>query len=352
VDDQPREINGRFGKKASTNGKFRRRVGPSPALYRTRAQRAEGRAAAQREAAAGASPRYSAATTVKREHDYEDEYAFDDYGSEESSKRPRFSSGPAYAPTQYFSPNPMSFARKKWAPAQPPPPPTHHLRSLGALPHQDPDVRSVRPPASSSASAPFVPSLLSSPSLPPLLAEGEEVEDESDGGESDDGDLPVTPENVPGLEPHAQGDADAGLESEDNELPPSGRSTKHSLPTLWKPSPFAYAARRWASHEGGGRPYERDREHSQLFHAYRRAEQTFQTPRRGPAASWGSGTATDVSVGVGATSDVTGGDARSGGTGGGIPRADWIQVNGSAADFRKWDTYEADSASSSEEEVC
>jgi hypothetical protein len=351
VDDQPRENNGRFGKKASTNGRFRRRLGPTPALHRTRAQRALERAAAQRERDSS-SPGHSAATAMKRERSYEDEYShdIDMHWLEESAKRPRVSSGPGYAPTQYFTPNPMSFARKKWAPAQPPPPPTHHLRSLGALPYPDSDVRNTRQQTSLSSSAPIMSSQLSSPPPPPpLLAEDENVEDEPDGGESDDGDLPVTPENVPGPEPDAQVDVDAGLESEDNELPLPGSSTKY-LPTLWNPSPFAYAARRWASHDGS-RQYEQDQERSQFFLAPDRTEQTFSTPRRGPATGWGGGTATNVSVGVGDTSRALGAGACGGSAGGGTARAEWMQMNGTAKDFSTWDPYR-DSVSSSEEEVC
>jgi [histone H4]-N-methyl-L-lysine20 N-methyltransferase len=346
IDDQPRENNGRFGKKESTNGKFRRRVGPTPVPYRTRAQRAEGRAAA----AANASHGHDAATSVKRERNHEHEHD-DDFGLEEHSKRSRVSSGSGYAPTKYFTPNPMSFARKKWAPALPPPPPTHHLRSLGAPLHVDRDVRAAFAPPSSSASAPPMSSQLSPPPLPSLLGESEHPEDATDGDESDDGDWPVTPENVPEPEPNTQQDGETGHESEDNELPMSGGSTKHSLPTLWKPSPFAFAARRWASHEGG-RQYEQDREHSQFFRAYSRTEQTFSTPRRGPAASWGTGTATNVSTGLGDANRAPGTGACGGGAGGTVTRVEWMQVNGTAPEFRKWDTYEADSVSSSEEEVC
>ncbi len=350
VDDQPRDNNGRFGKKASTNGKFRRRLGPTPAPHRTRAQRAEERAAAQREAEATSSTSdHSVATAVKRERSYDHEYAdaSDMYGLEESPKRPRVSSGSGYSHTQYFTPNPMSFARKKWAPALPPPPPTHHLRSLG-LPYPDLEARNAHQPTSLSSSAPLMSSQLSSPPPPPpLLAESETLEDEADGGASDDGDLPVTPENVPGPEP----DADAGIEEpEDNELPLSGSSTKY-LPTLWKPSPFAFAARRWASHEGGSRQYEQDREHSQFFRSSKRTEQTFSTPRRGPAASWGAGTATNVNAGVGDASRASGAGARGGSASGSIARTAWVQMNGSAADLDRWDTC-GDSASSSEEEVC
>ena len=352
IDDQPRENNGRFGKKASTNGKFRRRIGPIPAPHRTRAQRAEGRAAAQREAAVSASPGHSAVNTAKREHEHEHEYAFDTYGSEESAKRPRVSSGSSYAPTQYFTPNPMSFARKKWAPAQPPPPPTHHLRSLGALLHLGSDVLSTRTSPLLSASAPLV-SSQPSVALPQLVTESADLEDESDGVESDDGDLPVTPENVPGLELDAQ-DADAGLESEDNEPPLSGGATKHPLPTLWKPSPFAFAARRWAAHEGVSRQYERERDEgrSQFFRASGGTDPTFSTPTRGQAAGWGTRTTTNVSAGVGDTSRASSDGACGGSAGGGIPRTEWTQVNGTAAEFRRWDPYQVDSVSSSEEEVC
>src|SRR6266850_37986 len=175
-------------------------------------------------------------------------------------------------------------------------------------------------------------------------------EDATDGDESDDGDWPVTPENVPEPEPNTQQDGDAGLESEDNELPMSGSSTKHSLPTLWKPSPFAFAARRWGSHEGG-RQYEQDRDHSQFFRAYSRTDQTFSMPKRGPAASWGTGTATNVSTGLGDASRAPGTGACGGDAGGAITRVEWMQVNGTAPEFRKWDTYEVDSVSSSEE-VC
>jgi hypothetical protein len=181
---------------------------------------------------------------------------------------------------------------------------------------------------------------------PPLLAESENFDDEADGGESDDGDLPVTPENVPGPEPNA----DAGLESEDNELPLSGSSTKY-LPTLWKPSPFAFAARRWASQDGGSRQSEHDRERSQFFRTSKRAEQTFSTPRRGPTADWGAGIATNVSPGVSDASRTPGAGARGGSAGGGIARTEWVQMNGTAEEFGRWDPY-GDSASSSEEEVC
>jgi hypothetical protein len=345
VDDQPRDNNGRFGKKESTNGKFRRRFGPTPALHRTRAQRAEDRAAAQREADASSTSGYGAATAIKRERSYEYEYdhahSIDTHWPGESAKRLRVSSGPGHAHTQYFTPNPMSFARKKWAPAQPPPPPTHHLRSSGVLPYSDPDL----PNARSSSSAPAMSSQLSPLPPPPLLAESENFDDEADGGGSDDGDLPVTPENVPGPEP----DADAGLELED-ELPVSGSSTKY-LPTLWKPSPFAYAARRWASQDGGSRQSEHDREHSQFFRSSKRTDQLLSTPRREPAADRVAGVATNVSAGVSDASPTPGAGARGSGAGGSIARAEWVQMNGTAADLGKWDPYR-DSASSSEEEVC
>ena len=345
VDDQPRDNNGRFGKKESTNGKFRRRFGPTPALYRTRAQRAEERAAAQREADASSTSGHSAATTIKRERSYEHECAhdIDTHKPEENGKRLRVSSGSGFSHTQYFTPNPMSFARKKWAPAQPPPPPTHHLRSLGVLPYPDPDLPNAR---SLSSSAPVMPSQLSPLPPPPLLAGNENFDDEADGDGSDDGDFPVTPENVPGPEP----DADAGLEPEDNELPFSSSSTNY-LPTLWKPSPFAFAARRWASQDGGSHQSEHDREHSQFFRASKRAEQTFSTPRRGPAADWSAGIATNVNAGVSDTSRSPGSGARGGSAGSSIARTEWVQMNGTATEFRRWDLY-GDSASSSEEEVC
>ena len=342
VDDQPRETNGRFGKKASTNGKFRRRIGPTPVLHRTRAQRAEGRAVAQREAAANAN---AGASAVKRERDHEYERARS-VDAEGVAKRPR---GSPYFRPQYFMPNPMSFARKKWAPTQPPPPPTHHLRSLGALPHSDPDMLALRPPASSSAPTPFVSSQLSPP---PLLAEGEGLENDSDDGGSAGGDWPVTPENVPGPEPETQQNADAGLESEDNELPPPVSSTNHALPTLWKPSPNAYAARRWASQESNNGQNERDQERWQFFRAFGSEQQSFSAPRRGPALGRRTGTGTCVSPGVSDACSAAGARARSGSAGGGIARTEWIQVNGTADQFRKHDTYEVDSASSSEEEVC
>jgi hypothetical protein len=350
VDDQPRDDNGRFGKKESTNGKFRRRFGPTPVLHRTRAQRAEERAAAQREAAVSSTPGYGAATAVKRERSYEHEHthSIDTHWLVENAKRPRVSSGSGYAYTQCFTPNPMSFARKKWAPALPPPPPTHHLRSLGVLPYPDPDLPDAHLSTSLSSPAPVMSSQLSPLPPPPLLAEGENFDDEADGGESDDGDLPVTPENVPGPEP----DADAGPESEDNELPLSGSSTKY-LPTLWKPSPFAFAARRWASQDGGSHQSEHDRERSQFFRASNRTEQTLSTPGRGPAGGWGAGIATNVSAGVSDASRTPGAGARGGSAGGGIPRTEWVQMNASAAESGRWDLYGyGDSTSSSEEEVC
>ncbi|KAI9463622.1 hypothetical protein BJY52DRAFT_925403 [Lactarius psammicola] len=343
VDDQPRENNGRFGKKATTNGKFRRRIVPPPVLRRTRAQRAEGRAEAQREAAASASASAPAnaengtATAVKRERDHE----HDTIGAdrvEVSPKRPRvLSSG---APTQYFTPNPMSFARKKWAPAQPPPPPTHHLRSLGSLSRPDSDIPLPRPPASATHLSP-----------PPLLADGDDPGDESDGSGSDDGYLPVTPENLPGPEPEAEQGGDAGAESEDNEPFLSGAATIHPLPTLWKPSPFAFAARRWASQESSSGRQERDRDRMRFFRAYN-SEQPFSFPGPRPAIGRDTGTGTVASAGVGNASTSAGISARSGSAGGSIARTEWIQVNGTTEQFRKWDTYEVDSASVSEEEVC
>lgn len=339
VDDQPRDINGRFGKKATTNGKFRRRIVPPPALRRTRAQRAEGRAEAQREAAASAStPAISengTATAVKRERDHEyDAIEVDEV--EAYAKRPRvLSSGAAM---QYFTPNPMSFARKKWAPAQPPPPPTHHLRSLGSLPLPDSDITSPCPPASVTHLSP-----------PPLLAEGEDPGEESDGSGSDDGYLPVTPENLPGPEPEAEQGGDAGAESEDNEPLLSNAATIQPLPTLWKPSPFAFAARRWASQESSAGRQERDRDRMRFFRAYK-SEQPFSFPGPRPAIGRDTGTRTGASAGIGSASAGAGTGARSGSAGGSIARTEWMQVNGTAAQFRKWDTYEVDSASVSEEE--
>jgi hypothetical protein len=336
VDDQPRENNGRFGKKAATNGKFRRRLVLPPVLRRTRAQRAEGRAEAQREAAASASAPAIAedddAAAVKREHD-----PIGADGVEASVKRPRvLSSG---APTQYFTPNPMSFARKKWAPALPPPPPTHHLRSLGSLPPRpDSDTPFPHPPASATH--------LSPPPLPPLLAEGDDPGDESDGSGSDDGYLPVTPENLPGPEPEAEQGGDAGADSEDNEP-----RTVHPLPTLWRPSPFAFAARRWASQDSSAGRQERDRDRMQFFRPSK-SEQPFSFPGPRPAIGRDTGTGTGASAGVGNASTGASIGARSGSAGGAIARTEWMQVNGTAAQFRKWDTYGVESASVSEEEVC
>jgi hypothetical protein len=347
VDDQPRDNHGRFGKKESTNGRFRRRLGPTPVPHRTRAQRAEERAAAQRESASSSTSGHGAATAFKRERSYEREYthAIDTYWPGENVKRSRVSSSSGYGCTQYFTPNPMSFARKKWAPAQPPAPPTHHLRSLGVLPYPDPDLPNARQSTSLSSSAPAMSSQLSPLPPPPLLAGSENFDDEADGGESDEADLPGTPENVPGPEP----DANAGLESEDNELPLSGSSTKY-LPTLWKPSPFAFAARRWASQDGSSRQSEHDRERSQFFRTSKRTEQKFSTPSRGPSG-WSPGIATDVSAGVGDAGRTPGAGARGGNADGGIARTEWVQMNGTAAEFRRWDPF-GDSASSSEEEVC
>ena len=344
VDDQPREINGRFGKKAATNGKFRRRIVPPPLLRRTRAQRAEGRAEAQREAAASASApaiaENGAATAVKRERDHE----YDDADVDEvetSAKRSRvLSSG---APTQYFTPNPMSFARKKWAPAQPPPPPTHHLRSLGSLPRPDSDTASPRPSASAT--------LLSPSPFPPLLAEGEDPGDESEGTGSDDGPLPVTPENVPGPEPEAEQGGDVGAESEENEPLVMVHHLPTTRPTLWRPSPYAFAARRWALQDSSAGRQGRDQDRMQFFRAYK-SEQTFSFRGPRPASGRDTGTRSGASAGVGNASTGAGIGAHRSSTGGNIARTEWIQVNGTAEEHRKWDTYEAESASVSEEEVC
>jgi hypothetical protein len=343
VDDQPREINGRFGKKATTNGKFRRRLVPPPVLRRTRAQRAEGRAEAQREAEASASAPTTAengtSTAVKRERDYEYD-AVEADGVETSAKRSRvLSSG---APTQYFSPNPMSFARKKWAPALPPPPPSHHLRSLGTLPRPDSDSASPRAAASTSHLSPLP--------LPRFLAEGEDLGNESDGIGSSDGSLPVTPENLPGHEPEAEQGGDAGAESEDNE-PLRSNAAVHPVPTLWKPSPFAFAARRWASQENNAVRQERENDRMRFFRTYQSEQQfSFRGPKS--AISRNTGTGTGASAGIGNTSAGAGTGARSSSAGGSISRTEWIQVNGTAEQFRRWDPYGVDTASVSEEEVC
>ena len=347
VDDQPRENNGRFGKKATTNGKFRRRLVPPPVLRRTRAQRAEGRAEAQREAEASASASTTAeekgvSTAVKRERDYGHD-AVEADGVETSSKRSRvLSSG---APTQYFSPNPMSFARKKWAPAQPPPPPTHHLRSLGSLPRRGSDTTSSRPATSATHLSPLP--------FPRLLAEGEDLGDESDGIGSDDGSLPVTPpENLPGPEPEAEQGGDAGADSEDNEPLLSDAATVRPLPTLWRPSPHAFAARRWASHESNRAVrQEGDHDRVQFFRAYQ-SEQPFSF--RGPKPAIGRSTRTGTGAGAGVSNTSAGASigARSSSAGGNISRTEWMQVNATAEQFRRWDTYGVDSTSVSEEEVC
>jgi hypothetical protein len=114
VDDQLCKINGQFGKKATTNGKFHRCIVPSPVLHRTRTQQAEGRPEAQREAEASASvpttTENGLSIAVKGKRDLE-HHAVEADGVETSAKRSRvLSSG---APTQYFTPNPMSFTRKK-----------------------------------------------------------------------------------------------------------------------------------------------------------------------------------------------------------------------------------------------
>jgi hypothetical protein len=155
---------------------------------------------------------------------------------------------------------------------------------------------------------------------------------------------------VSGPEPDAQGDVNPGHESEDNELPMSGSSTTY-LPTLWKPSPFAFAARRWASHDGS-RQYEQERDRSQFFRASRRTEQTLSTPRRGSAEGRGAGTATNIGAGVGDPSRAPGPGACGGSAGGGIARTEWVQMNGTAEELGRWDLYGGDYVSSSEEEVC
>ena len=302
-------------------------------LRRTRAQRAEGRAEAQREAAASAAIAEDDETAaVKREHD-----TVEADEVEASPKRPRFlSSG---APTQYFTPNPMSFARKKWAPAQPPPPPTHHLRSLGSLPRQNSDVL----PVSATHLSPLP--------LPPLLAEGDDPGDESDGSRSDDGYLPVTPENLPGPEPEAEQGGDAGADSDDNEPLLSDAATVHPLPTLWRPTPFAFAVRRWGSQESSVGQQERDRDRMRFFRPYTSEQPfSFRGSRQAIGRDTGAGTGASAVVSNASTGASIG--ARSGSAGGAITRAEWMQVNGTAAQFRTWDTYEVDSASVSEEEVC
>jgi hypothetical protein len=319
---------------------------------------------AQREAATGAS-----SSTVKRErdHEYDHERSVDMEGE---TKRARISSGSAHVPPKYFTPNPMSFARKKWAPARPPPPPTHHLRSLGSLPYPDSDARTPRRHASSSAPTSSMSSQLPRWSSPPLMAEREDFEDESDDGDDDDddrsadGDWPVTPENVPGPEPETvQQDQDAAgvEESEDNELLPlsSGLTMHHhSLSRLWKPSPNAYAARRWASQDGGGHGHghnERDQEQPQFFRANSAVEQSpfFSSVQRRGTITGGGGIG-DAAVGSGISDarGVAGARARGGTAGGGIARTEWMQMNGTAAQFRGLDPYEVESVSSSEEEVC
>jgi hypothetical protein len=179
------------------------------------------------------------------------------------------------------------------------------------------------------------------------VAEGEDLGDESDGIGSSDGSLPVTPENLPGPEPEAEQGGDAGAESEDNEPLLSNAAVR---PTLWKPSPFAFAARRWASQENSAVRQERDHDRMRFFRTYQ-SEQPFSFRAPRSAISRNTGTGSGASTGVGNTSAGAGIGARGSSTGSSISRTEWIQMNGTAEQFRTWDTYEADSVSVSEEEV-
>jgi hypothetical protein len=90
VDDQPCKINGPFGKKATTNGKFHRRIVPPPVLHRIRAQQAEGRAETQWEAKASTSvpttAENSLSIAIKRKRDLEHDTVEVD-GAETGAKR-------------------------------------------------------------------------------------------------------------------------------------------------------------------------------------------------------------------------------------------------------------------------
>ena len=112
LDDQPCENNGWFGKKESTDGKFWCQFRPSPVPYWTCAEQAKGCAVA----AANASHGHNAVTAVKREcnHKYEHKHKHN-FGLEEHSKHLHVSSSSGYVLMQYFTPNPMLFACKKWA---------------------------------------------------------------------------------------------------------------------------------------------------------------------------------------------------------------------------------------------
>ncbi|KAI0062908.1 hypothetical protein BV25DRAFT_484322 [Artomyces pyxidatus] len=229
VDDQPRESNGRFGKKATTNGMYvRRRFGVVPPSRRTRAQRAEERARPQRDESMSDSG--DDGEDTKRARDEEDE---DESTHQTKRSRSGYGASTSRIPVDddedlasssfrglhksmgsglFYSPNPMSFARRKWA-------------------------------ATSS----------------PLDGEASVADKAatSTDDEEYDFDGPVTPEDdpiLPGAPPHAEIVDHDDLERVDPIDVSQDEGFLITVPrrsllsgALWKPSPVNFATRRWSS---------------------------------------------------------------------------------------------------------
>ncbi|KAI0051836.1 hypothetical protein FA95DRAFT_141067 [Auriscalpium vulgare] len=210
VDDQPRESNGRFGKKAATNGMYvRRRFGVAPPSRRTRSQRAEQRGQTQEDDADGDEDGEGARTGDGDTEMAEDEHRpkrprYDDVGEEASSRSVSRVARRAVGNGLSFAPNPIAFARRAWATA---PATRPNLR-----PAPDRDVVEVA---------------------------STDDEDDSDG--------PVTPEDAGSLPVRVTHEEVPDDEVEELVLKMPARTRLSSGSTLWKPSPVNFATRRWSS---------------------------------------------------------------------------------------------------------
>ena len=253
VDDQPRESNGRFGKKPTTNGKFVRRKFAGLAARRARAQRIEVRSKVLQDVADPVQnvipvvDRVGAELPIKRVRPINDflegtgtSYTIDGLDGDGLKSVGGLS----------FSPNPASFARRKWAPMQAPMArPARSMLSASAPPLGSPQDNSR------------------SDAYGVTVGSGRNHGHDCDRYDSDG---PVTPEDL--LAPSVvvpdesvtnhrtryaaqQPSSDVGGEEDESgvnfeEVPSLVKPTRRSLQSvgaLWKPSPVLFAQRRWSS---------------------------------------------------------------------------------------------------------
>ncbi|TFY69620.1 hypothetical protein EVG20_g3078 [Dentipellis fragilis] len=247
VDDQPRDSNGRFGKKATTNGMYmRKKIGIVPSLRRTRAQRAEDRSKAMThgESESQSVPMAGVKRSFEDDEDVSDQAPTDDSDEEENArvvKRARVEKGdndgeiqaPRRPSMLSFAPNPTAFARRK---------------VQQAVPVRRSWMGGLRPGA-------FRPAHTQDPHF---------YSDEKGGETESSAAGPATPEDDP-VQPAIVVDANAeepDVDDTDERLAVEVRDDEDEereddfirplVPpkrggALWKPSPINFAMRRWSS---------------------------------------------------------------------------------------------------------